>query len=80
MPAARAWTRETLSPSDWTVRLPAAARAELRDVLGEIRRAPLPTFLLDPHYFALDACRTAMDEVRRVTRAIRRLVNQVGDT
>src|SRR6478672_13312813 len=67
MPAARAWTRETLSPSDWTVRLPAAARAELRDVLGEIRRAPLPTFLLDPHDFALDACRTAMDEVRRVT-------------
>ncbi len=33
---------------------------------SEIRRAPLPTFLLDPQDFTLDACRTAMDEVRRV--------------
>jgi alpha-ketoglutarate-dependent taurine dioxygenase len=68
MPANRAWTRDTLSPTDWTVRLPAAALAELRDVLAEIRRAPLPTFLLDPRDFTLDACRAAMDEVRRVTR------------
>jgi hypothetical protein len=67
MQANQAWTRETLSPSDWTVRLPAAALGELRNVLGEIRRAPLPTFLLDPRDFALDACRTAMDAVRRVT-------------
>ncbi len=67
-PANRAWTRDTLSPADWTVPLPAAALAELRDVLAEIRRAPLPTFLLDPRDFTLDACRAAMDEVRRVTR------------
>jgi len=67
MPANRAWTRDTLSPTDWTVRLPPAALAELRDVLAEIRRAPLPTFLLDPRDFALDACQAAMDEVRRVT-------------
>ncbi len=47
--------------------MPPAARAELRDVVAEIRRSPLPTFLLDPRDFALDACRATMDEVRRVT-------------
>jgi alpha-ketoglutarate-dependent taurine dioxygenase len=67
MQAAQAWTRDTLLPADWTLHLPAAALAELRVVTEEIRRAPLPTFLLDPRDFALDACRAAMDEVRRVT-------------
>ena len=68
MAATQAWTRDTIQPADWTVPLPAAALAELRAVLAELRRAPLPTFLLDPADFALDACRTAMAEVRRVTR------------
>jgi hypothetical protein len=44
------------------------ALAELRDVVAEIRRAPVPTFLLDPKDFVLDACRATMEEVRRVTR------------
>src|SRR6185369_4006124 len=35
----------------------------------ELRRAPLPTLLLDPKDFALEACRTTIDEVRRVTRS-----------
>jgi hypothetical protein len=46
--AAQAWTRDTIRPADWTVPLPPAALAELRAVLAELRRAPLPTFLLDP--------------------------------
>ena len=37
-------------------------------MLSALRRAPLPTFLLDPADFALDACRATMAEVRRVTR------------
>ncbi len=53
----RAWTRDTIAPRDWTVALPPAALAELRVVLSEIRRAPVPTFLLDPNDFVLDACR-----------------------
>ena len=65
--ANRAWTRDTLSPTDWTMSLPSAALAELRDVVAEIRRAPVPIFLLDPKDFALDACRATMEEVRRVT-------------
>ena len=68
MAATQAWTRDTIRPVDWTVPLPAAALAELRAVLSELRRAPLPTFLLDPADFALDACRATMAEVRRVTR------------
>ncbi len=65
---AATWTRETLHPTDWTVALPAEALDEVRAVLAELRRAPLPTFLLEPADFALDACRATMDEVRRVTR------------
>jgi alpha-ketoglutarate-dependent taurine dioxygenase len=68
MSVAQAWTRNTILPADWTVPLPSVALDELHAVLTELRRAPLPTFLLDPADFALDACRAAMEEVRRVTR------------
>ncbi len=60
-----AWTRDTIAPPDWTVTLPDTAVEELVAVRDEIRRAPVPTFLLDPKDFTLDACRTTMDEVRR---------------
>jgi hypothetical protein len=50
------------------VNLSGAARAELLSVLAEIRRAPVPLFLLDPKDYALDACRATMEEVRKVTR------------
>ena len=63
----RAWTRNTIASNDWTVHLPAAAAAELLAVRDEIRRAPVPLFLLDAKDFRLDACRATMDEVRRVT-------------
>lgn len=65
---AQNWKRGTIAPTDWTVTLPATAVAELLAVRDEIRRAPVPTFLLDPKDFALDACRAAMDEVRRRTQ------------
>src|SRR5690242_16815959 len=68
MPATQAWTRDTIRPADWTVALSAAALAELRAVLARLRHSPLPTFLLDPADFALDACRETMNEVRRVTQ------------
>ncbi len=68
MATSRCWTRDTIGPADWTVPLPSAALAELRAVLSDLRRAPLPTFLLDPADFALDACRDTMAEVRRLTQ------------
>ena len=64
-----AWTRDTIVPADWTVGLPPAAIGELLAVRDELRRAPVPLFLLDPGDFALDACRAVMAEVRRVTRS-----------
>jgi alpha-ketoglutarate-dependent taurine dioxygenase len=65
----RAWTRATIVPADWTVPLPDAAAHELLAVRDELRRAPVPTFLLDHRDFALDACRATMAEVRHVTRS-----------
>lgn len=65
---ARAWTRADLSPSDWTVELTPEALAELRVVLRELRRSPLPVFVLDPRDYALDACRAVMARVRDVTQ------------
>jgi alpha-ketoglutarate-dependent taurine dioxygenase len=68
MSTTQAWTRDTIRPADWTVPLPATALDELRTVLSRLRHAPLPTFLLDPADFALEACRETMNEVRRVTQ------------
>jgi alpha-ketoglutarate-dependent taurine dioxygenase len=67
MPLPRPWTRATIAPADWTVPLPEAAVHELLAVRDELRRAPVPTLLLDPADFALDACRVTMAEVRRAT-------------
>jgi alpha-ketoglutarate-dependent taurine dioxygenase len=65
----QSWTRATIVPADWTVPLPEAAVRELLTVRDELRRAPVPTFLLDPRDFALEACRATMTEVRRVTQS-----------
>ena len=65
----QAWTRDTIVPADWTVTLTDTAQRELLAVRNEIRRAPLPTFLLDPKDFALDACRAVIEEVRRVAQS-----------
>jgi len=65
----QAWTRATIVPDDWTVTLTDTAQRELLAVRDEIRRAPLPTFLLEPKDFALDACRAAIEEVRRVAQS-----------
>lgn len=69
MLAGDAWTRDTLKPADWTVELSSPARDELREVVRELRRSPVPLFVLDPRDFTLAACREAMNEVRRITQA-----------
>src|SRR5579862_4652422 len=43
---ARAWTRASLGPQDWTVALPAEAHAELERAAKILRDNPLPTPLL----------------------------------
>ena len=61
---ARAWIGKDLTPSDWTITLPAEALAELRVVLKSLRYAPLDTLLLHSNDFVLDACRATMQKLR----------------
>lgn len=65
----KAWTRDTLSPGDWTVTLTDEAKDELRAVLRELRRSPLPVLVLNPADYKLDACRRVMEKVRGATRS-----------
>ena len=56
----RAWVRDTLSPADWLVPLPAGAVDELEGAVHQLRREPLPTLLLSPTQFELPHCRKVM--------------------
>ena len=64
----RAWTRATLPPDCWRVMLPERAAAELLSVHEELRRSPLPLFMLDPHDYRLEACGQVMREVEALAR------------
>ena len=61
-------SRATIAAPDWTVPVTPECLAELRAVLRELRRAPLPLFLLRPEEFELDACRAMMARVREILR------------
>ena len=60
--------RDTLSPTDWLVPLPASAVEELEAAVHRIRREPLPTLLLSPTQFDLPACCEVMAAVGRQLR------------
>lgn len=64
----RAWTRESLAPADWTVPIPPQATGEIRALIHALRSDPLPTLVLTPEMFELDACRTMMNRVRGILR------------
>jgi alpha-ketoglutarate-dependent taurine dioxygenase len=81
----RAWTRQTVTARDWTVPLDEAALAEIRELAAALARDPLPTLLLDPHQFRLDAARATMmraksllSEVIGVALVDRLPVDEVG--
>ena len=61
---AHAWTRDSVSATDWLVEIPAECLKELRRALAEIRENRLPVLLRDPNDFALGACRELMGRVR----------------
>lgn len=60
----RAWKGPCLAPETYLMSLPAACARELEDVLAELRSAPVPTLLLLPEHFRLDACARFMADVR----------------
>ncbi len=61
----QAWTRETIRETDWKMAIPPDCLGELADVVEELQRHRLPTFLLSPDDYALDACRQLMHTVRQ---------------
>lgn len=63
-PTAKAWTRATLSPKDWTVPVGDAVKKELAGVVAQLRRQSLPIPMLDPAYFELAASRAMIGRAR----------------
>ena len=68
VPDHRAWRGPSLAPDRYLVRIPDECVAEMESVLAELRRAPVPTLLLLPEHFALDACARWMKDVRAPPR------------
>lgn len=58
------WTRATLAPRDWLVRVPEACVAELDPVLAQLCTTPRPLAALSPADFPLPSCTALMERVR----------------
>ncbi|MCE2514820.1 MAG: TauD/TfdA family dioxygenase, partial [Acidobacteria bacterium] len=61
----RAWTRRTMRESDWRIAIPSSCLDEIEQLARALQRDPVPTCLLDPADYELDACRDLLGEVRR---------------
>ncbi|MGE0719607.1 MAG: TauD/TfdA family dioxygenase [Alphaproteobacteria bacterium] len=64
-PAERTWLGPKLADADFIVGLPPECLDELEGVVAEQRKAPVPTLILLPEHFRLDACRQWMAGIRR---------------
>lgn len=62
--APRAWHGPALTSDRYLVSIPGDCLREIDAVVAELRRGPVPTLLLDPAQFALDACARLMATVR----------------
>lgn len=60
-----AWTKDTADQARYRQEIPPAARAELEALAESLRRETLPTYLLAPEHFPLEACRAMMAQARR---------------
>ncbi len=65
----KAWTRQALRPSDWTVTVTDAVKRELAQVVASLRQQTLPVYLLRPAHFELAASRRMMAEAKHLTDA-----------
>ena len=61
----RAWTRRTIRESDWRIAVPSSCLDEIEQLARVLERDPVPTYLLAPSDYKLDACRNLLGEVRR---------------
>lgn len=64
VPEASAWQGSSLSRDRYLIRIPDDCARELDAVLAALRAAPVPTLLLLPEHFSLDACTRWMADVR----------------
>ena len=62
--APRAWHGPKLSPDRYLLPIPDACLRELDAVVAELRRGPVPTLLLEPAHFQLEACGRLMATAR----------------
>jgi alpha-ketoglutarate-dependent taurine dioxygenase len=65
VPPPAVWHGPSLPADRYLMPISGAALAELDEALAELRRAPVPTLLLQPEHFALAACGRFIAEVRR---------------
>ena len=64
VPRPRAWHGPDLRDEDFVVKLDGQPMAELEHVIAEQRKAPVPTLILEPRHFPLEACTRLMEGVR----------------
>lgn len=64
VPETRAWHGPSIARDDYLMPIRAECARELEAVLAELRAAPVPTLLLLPEHFALEACAGFMADVR----------------
>lgn len=69
LPRQTAWRRTELAATDWQLPIDANCLAELDQVMHELRNHPVPTLLLEPAGFKLDACRALMARVKHLLDA-----------
>jgi Taurine catabolism dioxygenase TauD, TfdA family len=62
--APRAWHGPDLVADDFKVVLPADCMAELEAIVAEQKKAPVPTLVLQPEHFRMDACRSVLAAAR----------------
>jgi hypothetical protein len=65
----KVWDRSTLSEPDWTVRVTDDVIAELAQITSDIRRYPVPVYLLDPVQFDMPACKAMMASAEVMIRS-----------
>jgi hypothetical protein len=61
-----AWVRPGVRPEDWRIELSPGCLDEIRRAVDELRAYPLPTVVLAPQDFALNACQEAMARARAI--------------
>lgn len=61
----RAWYGPDLSDDDFKITLRKECMAEMEAIVAEQRKAPVPTLVLLPEQFSMDACRLLMQGVKQ---------------